>query len=167
MIGDFVKAVPSIYGLLALGALVVASAGFGYVKGVQHESDRHADYRAAVETAQAHAEAAARLRAERERRILEDTARDWAAVLDHVSSRPPVVRVQQPASGCDGEVSGVPAAPSESAARPAEPRLDPEQHAALAVSVAECEQRLNNAVMDAAQVMHLANWIKQQHEASK
>lgn len=167
MIGDFVKAIPSIYGLLAIGALIVAAAGFGYVKGVQHESDRHADFRAAVETAQAHAEAAARLRAERERQVHADTAAGWSAAVLWHRAHSRIVRVQQPASGCDGEVSGVPAAPSESAARPTEPRLDPEQHAALTVSVAECEQRLNNAVMDAAQVMHLANWIKQQHEASK
>lgn len=40
-----------IYRLAAVAALLAASAGLGYVKGLQHESDRHADYRAAVEAA--------------------------------------------------------------------------------------------------------------------
>ena len=42
-----------------------------------------------------------------------------------------------------------------------------ESAASTEVDVAQCETIANNAVVDAAQVLHIQSWIKQQHEVRK
>lgn len=118
-------------------------------------------YRASVAQAQAQAESDAEVQRLEQQRVLADTANGWAAAVDYWRKHP-VVRVL-PAADCHLPQAGtVPATPAEPDARPPEYGLDP-----IVLTAEQCEARINNAILDAAQVKHLQSWIIQQHEASK
>ena len=162
---DLVRAIPTQYMLLGMAALIAASVGFGYVKGVNHEADRHTEYVRQVTEANARLEADnARIKRET-KRINQETTTGWAAAVDHLRSRPAI------------RVRGADCHPAESRALPASPR-DPEsdarergssaqRSAPTEIPLEQCEARLNNAVKDAAQVMWLLDWAAGQREATE
>jgi hypothetical protein len=163
---NLARAIPAPWMLAGLAVLVVASAGFGYLKGIDHESDRHAQYRADIAAENARLEAEARRVKRESEQASRDAAAGWSAAVDYWRGHPRLVRVPGPAGSpaCLRPVS----APSGRLAPDArQPGLGAGPDAPVAVSVAECESRLNAAVMDAAQVMWLLNWIEAQRGASE
>jgi hypothetical protein len=160
---DLVRAIPTQYMLLGIAALVAASAGFGYVKGMNHEADRHTEYVRQVTEANARLEAEnARIKRET-KRINKETTAGWAAAVDHLRSNP--VRVRR--ADCGAATS---AAVSTSAGRPepdaAERGLGAGLSTPIEIPAEQCEARLNAAARDAAQVMWLLDWAAAQREAT-
>ena len=102
-----------------------------------------------------------RLRAESERAIRE-SSEGWAAAVAYWRDHPRVIRVRNDdnSSTC---LPPVPVASSESDGTPIERGSSTAANAPSEIDVSECEARLNNAVMDAAQVLHLQAFVLQQH----
>ena len=163
---DLVRAIPTQYMLLGIAALVAASVGFGYVKGVNHEADRHTEYVRQVTEANAKLEAEnARIKRET-KRINKETTAGWAAAVDHLRSRP-AIRVRGGADCHPAESRTLPASPQESEPDARERGPGPERSAPTEIPLEQCAARLNNAVKDAAQVMWLLDWAAGVREASQ
>lgn len=142
--------------------VVVGIAAAGYVKGYGHGTEKLVEFKTQVAAASAKAEADAEaLRAEQQR-ILADTARGWSAAVDWHRAHPRTVRVLSPAQCYLPQAGAVPATPAEPDARPVE-----HGSGAVELTAEQCEARINAAVLDAAQVVWLRDFIHQQHEASK
>ena len=147
-------------------ALIIVTAltlfgGVCYVKGREAGLEKYYDLKSQVAAAQKQAEDdAVRQRAAQER-IDRDTADGWAAAVAYWRGRPQLVRVL-PAGSCVPQAGAVPTAAGKPDAPTAEPRPS-----AIYLTADQCEFRVNNALLDAAQVMHLQNWIQQQHQASQ
>lgn len=159
MTGNYLKFTSLHYGIGL--AVLVASHLFVYFTGREHGLSKYHDFRAQVEVAQATLEAdAAKARLESER-ITTDVSLAWQSALDHAARNPRIVRVQAP---CDPSgLRSVSSAPGITAQTAIEPGLG----ASINVAAEDCEVRLNNAVVDAAMVLHLQSWVQQQHEVSK
>ena len=161
---DMVRAIPTPYMLMGIAALIVAAVGFGYVKGINHEADRHTEYVRQVTEANAKLEAEnARIKRET-KRINQETTTGWAAAVDHLRSRP-AIRVR----GADchpAESRTLPASPRESESDARERGLGAERSETTEIPFEQCAARLNNAVKDAAQVMWLLDWAAGVREAS-
>jgi hypothetical protein len=160
---DMVRAIPTQYMLLGMAALVAASMGFGYVKGMNHEADRHTEYVRQVTEANARLEAEnARIKRET-KRINKETTAGWAAAVDHLRRNPVSVR----GAACGAAKS---ATVSTSAGRPepdaAERGLGAGLSTPIEIPAEQCETRLNAAARDAAQVMWLLDWAAAQREAT-
>lgn len=151
---------PYVIGLAAL--TLIASFGLGYIQGKEHGLVQYYELRANVETQTAKLQADAdQARADSER-ITADVSTAWSNALDYHRDNPRIVRVQSPASRCEaGLRPDTPTAFKPDAAA-AQSGLDP----AINVAAEECEARLNNAVLDAAMVLHLQHWINEMHEVS-
>lgn len=161
---NLVKALPTSYMCLGLAAMVAAGAGFGYVKGIEHESARHTEYVRQVTEANAKLEAEnARIKRE-QKRINEETAAGWAAAVDHLR-RHPAVRVRGPDCG-PAEVRAVSGGAGEPEPDAGERGPGAGLRPPVEVSIEQCEARLARAVEDAAQVMWLLDWAAGQREAS-
>lgn len=148
----------------ALAAILAALAGshiYAYFLGRDHGNEKYLAYKSQVEAQQALLAEEAKRREEEQIRIHRDTADAWASALDHARRSPRLVTVRVPA---DCSASFVPALPS-AGLRP--DGAAPQPGLGAVVDASECEARLNNAVIDAAQVIHLQNFIQLQHEASK
>ena len=165
---DLVRAIPTPYMLLGMAALVAAAMGFGYVKGIDHEADRHTEYVRQVTEANAKLEAEnARIKRET-KRINEETVAGWAAAVDHLR-RHPTVRVRREDCGAATQrvlPGGAGNAEPATGERGPGPGSDAPQTIPIEIPVEQCETRLNRAVKDAAQVMWLLDWAAQQREAS-
>ena len=158
-----VRAIPTQYMLLGIAALIAASVGFGYVKGISSEADRHTEYVRQVTEANAILEAEnARIKRET-KRISKETTAGWAAAVDHLRRNP--VRVR--GADCGAAES---ATVSASAGRPepdaAERGLGAGLSTPIEIPAEQCEARLNAAARDAAQVMWLLDWAAAQREAT-
>lgn len=70
------------------------------------------------------------------------------------------IRVQQPACPGVGKVSPTPAHARELEPAAVERGLGSAVDEAVTLTVEQCEQRVNNAVLDAAQVLHIQNWYE-------
>ena len=164
------KMIDSILGFFTqkiLLAVCGALAGIALVFFLLYRSATHdlRDLQTSFSVAQAKADAeAARLRAESER-IARESSEGWSAAVDYWRANPRLVRVRD--SGNCALLRPVSTPPGQLDARPAQQGLDTDFHAALEVSIAECEKRLNDAVLDAAQLIHIQNWIRDQHAASQ
>jgi hypothetical protein len=96
------------------------------------------------------------------RDISQQSSDAWAAALAY-SRRHPVVRVL-PRPDCDsGKGTSVSTAIEGLDVGTAQRGLGQE----VVIAVEQCEARLNNAAIDAAQVITLIDWIRKTHEASK
>jgi hypothetical protein len=161
---DLVRAIPTQYMLIGIAALVAASMGFGYVKGMTHEADRHTEYVRQVTETNARLEAEnARIKRET-KRINQETTTGWAAAVDHLRSRP-AIRVR----GADchpAESRTLPAGAREPEPDARERGLGAERSETTEIPIEQCAARLNNAVKDAAQVMWLLDWAAGVREAS-
>lgn len=137
-------------------AIFLASAVIFYILW-QGAKDDFMEYKANVlaEQKQLEADAAeARLLSER---VIADVSESWSRALDY-SRRNRVVRVQ---SNCDPySLRPVPSTGLKADATAIEYRPS------TVLDASECEDRLNKAVVDAAQVIHLQAFIKGQHDAT-
>lgn len=145
--------IPLPYKLAAIAVLLVIAFFAGRSNGLE----QYYSFRAEVEAQQeALAEQAARAREESER-INADTVVGWRAAADYWRDHPRTITVRVPAS-CDP--SGLRPIPT------AAPGLDATT-AQREIGPVECEAIANNAVLDAAQLMWLQDWVKQQHEVKQ
>lgn len=94
-------------------------------------------------------------------RITADVSQRWADALAWQRANPRVVRVRDEACGSGGGMSGLSTASAGLDVGTA--------HSGLGayLTAAQCEERLNQAVLDAAQLMWLQEWIREQQRVSK
>ena len=135
----------------AIGAVVIAIVAF--FLGRENGLEKYYELQSALELERASAEA-------RARDVNARTAEGWSAAVDYWRRNPRIVRVQSP--NCP---LPVPAATGLTAPTSAESGLGATPD--VVITVEQCEARINAAVLDAAQLTILQDWIKQQHEASK
>jgi hypothetical protein len=160
---DLVRAIPTQYMLLGMAALVAASVGVGYVKGMNHEADRHTEYVRQVTEANARLEAEnARIKRETTR-INQETTAGWAAAVDHLRRNPVRVRGADCGAAKSVAVSSSAGQPQQDAA---ERGLGAGLSTPIEIPAEQCEARLNAAARDAAQVMWLLDWAAAQREAT-
>lgn len=143
-------------GIMAAIIVALSISNVVFIKLYGAANEQYANHRAAVVAAQKQAEADREHQRAEQERLMAVYGDAWAA------ARRPVVRVL-PARGCVPQAGPVSATAGQPDAPTAEQRLD----SAIVVAADECQVRLENAVMDAAQVRWLEQWIKDQHEASK
>ncbi len=123
--------------------------------------DDYANFRADMAAIQKQAEADAALRLQRSEKVTADVSLAWAAALD--AARRPVVRVL-PAARCDNPKGGTVSTAAQGLdVGTSQPGLGRE----IVIAVEQCEERLNWAAQDAAQVHYLQQWIIGQHKASQ
>jgi hypothetical protein len=123
--------------------------------------DDYANFRAELVSIQKQAEADAAAKQLRSEKVTADVSLAWSAALD--AARRPVVRVL-PAARCDNPKGGTISTAVEGLdVGTSQPGLGRE----VVIAVEQCEARLNNAAIDAAQVITLVDWIRKTHEASK
>ena len=146
-----------------MGALIVALSlsNVVFIKLYGSVHREYSKFQAEVVAAQEQAERdAEHLRAEQER-VTRDVSVAWADALAY-SREHPVVRVLP--ARCDSrQGTPLPATGLKPDVATAEPRLG----RSISIAVEDCEARLNNAAQDAAMLLELQNWIRQQHEVSK
>ena len=118
-------------------------------------------FRAGVEQAQEQIEIDNRRKLDRMAEAHERSKQGWESALAVLAAKRSAAHIRVQPDSDKGRVSSIPAAPGKSNAATPELRPDP------SISVAECEVRVNNAVQDAAQVVHLQAFIIKQREASK
>ena len=160
---DLVRAIPTPYMLLGVAALVAAAMGFGYVKGMTSEADRHTEYVRQITEANAKLEAEnARVKRETTR-INKETTAGWAAAVDHLRSSPVRVRGADCSPAKSATVSAGAGQPQQDAA---ERGLGAGLSTPIEIPAEQCESRLNAAAQDAAQVMWLLDWAAAQREAT-
>ena len=90
------------------------------------------------------------------------TAEGWAAAVDYWRTQPVADRVRVITPVCPNPVSAV----SKPAGESGEPHVGEHRPGAV-VDVAECEARLNAAVLDAAWIEHVKVWVKKQARSSQ
>jgi len=137
-------------------ALVIAAviALTAYFKGYNNANSKYLTFRAEVEAATKQNEIEHERKLKETEKVIADTASGWAAAVDSLRSRP-AIRVR---SNCSSG-SGITMPTSSSGVNEASiERL---------LSAEECQTVANNAVQDAAHVLHLQSFIIKQHEATK
>jgi hypothetical protein len=148
---------PNPYFLLAAGITLAVSFGAGYWRGWSSGMEKYYAFKSDVETQQ---EA---VRMENDRKLAamavvqRRTEDGWRTAIDELQRN----RIRVQPVRCPGVMPTIPAAVERPDAAPVESGLG------STISVTECEGRVNNAANDAAHVIWLQHWIKQQHEASK
>jgi hypothetical protein len=152
----------NIYGVL-FGIIVALSFALTYfihqTRSIQNE---YAQYKADVLAQQKIlADETERRRVESERVSL-DTATGWAAAVDWHRRHPRTITVRVPANCGAGEMPGLSVATEQPDAAAAEQEPSP-----AVITTEQCETYVNQAVLDASQVMWLQSWIRKQHEVSK
>jgi hypothetical protein len=157
--GDYIRW--NIYTYIAGIIILLASHGYVYFKGKEHGLERYYDLKSSVEAAQKRAEEEAQRQKSEQDRIARETTDGWAAAVAWYRDHPRIVRVLQ-SSGCVSQTGAVSASTEGTDATAAQQRPS-----TIELTAEQCEFRVNNAILDAAQVIHLQNWIKQQYEASK
>ena len=154
--------IPSHYLIVGAVGLACVAGGVGYIKGRESGLEKFYEYRTAVESQM---EAVRVENAERLAAMAETARQDaegWAAARRDLAARPVRVRVQY--NNCStGGLSPTPVTPGKPDAET--PQLRPDTEISLTVS--ECEDKVANAVVDAAQLVHLQHFLINQHEAGK
>jgi len=146
-----------------MGALIVAlsASNLLFYKLWQNKADEYANFRAEIVVQQqALRDEADRAKAESDQ-ITADVSVAWSDALAWANSHRPVVRVR---GACDP--SGLRPVPTPSEGTFVGP-VQPGFSAPRDVAVEECEARINGAVFDAAQLMHLQSWVQRQHEVKR
>lgn len=140
------------YIIVALG--VVALAFFFRSGNLHHELDR---LKTEYATASAEADAEAARIGAAQARLDAETADGWAAAVDYWRTQPVADRVRVITPVCPGTVPAV----SGAAGKPAQSYVE-ESRPGATVDAAECEARLNAAVVDAAWIEHVKEWVRKQ-----
>ena len=118
-------------------------------------------FRAGVEQAQEQNEIEYRRKLDRMAEEYARTQESWQSALAVLAAKRSAAHIRVQPDSDKGRVSAVSITAGKSDAATPELLADP------SISVAECEVRVNNAVQDAAQVVHLQDFIVKQREASK
>jgi hypothetical protein len=147
---------PLSYTLIA--ALIIAVAA--YFTGREHGLSDYYTYKSSVEAAQAALKADAENARQESARVTADVSQSWSAALEYQRTHP-AVRVRDNCSA--GGLRPSAATGLKLDATTKESGLG----SSVDVAVEQCEQRLNDAALDAAMVMHLQHWIRQQHEVKR
>lgn len=148
--GGFI--IPSPTMLMGGAILALSITTFLFWNLYRSTANDYANYKATVEAVNE------QIRVDTERKLAElaelqwRTEQNWRTALDALKSRP--IRVRNNCS--TGEVSPV-----------SNPNGTNETSIERVISTGECEAVANNAVFDAAQVLHLQAWIQRQHEVTK
>jgi hypothetical protein len=121
-----------------------------------------AKFRANVEQAQEQSRLDSERREIEYRDISQQSSDAWAAALAYSRSHP-VVRVL-PRPDCN---KGTSTSVSVTGLKPTQETAQFGLGREVVIAVEECQQRLENAAVDAAQVITLIEWIRKTHEASK
>ena len=157
--GDYLKFSPYSY---VVGIVVLlASHGFVYYKGFQHEHDKLVEYKAQVSLAQAQAEADIQRRLKESAAVNSDIAGRLDVALRDLRKRP-VVRVQR----TDCNTRGLSPVPATTGLAPQAPAADPVDTSKL-ITAEECEKYLEDGIEDAVKFSWLQDFVIRQHEASK
>lgn len=157
--------VPPPYLYAGLAVVLLATHGIAYHKGWQSGMETYYAFKSEVDAANARIAAENERARQEQERIADETRKGWLAAVEYWKRHGGrTVRVQpQPCVPGVPGVQAVPATGPDTDAPPAEQGLG----SPVDVAVEQCEARLNNAVLDAAQVIHLQHWIKLQYEASR
>lgn len=143
-------------------ALIIAIASFAVAALMtylyQGEVTDHAEYRASIEAAQQQIQAdnAARIAAAEQINI--DTATGWAAAMASLRAGGHVSRLRKPAD----HRPTLPTVPDAAGQLDAATEDGGSGAATLAAAVAVCERLEADAAQDAAQLIWLQHWIRQQ-----
>ena len=149
--GGFI--IPSPTMLMGGAILALSITTFLFWNLYRSTANEYATYKAEVEAINE------QIRVDTERKLAEladlqqRTEQNWRVALDALKSRP--IRVRN--DGCKGEMPSISVTPTGTNEAPAQ----------LVISTGECEAVANNAVFDAAQVLHLQAFIRKQHEVTK
>lgn len=148
------------YKIALVAILLAISAAAGYMKGYDHANEKYLAFKADVQAQYAILEAdAAKARLESEQ-VTADVSRSWASALDWYRKHPRIVRVRTPASCGATDLRPVPTSTGLTPPTGAESALG----TTVDTAVEQCEDLLNRAVMDAAQLTHLQEWVRKQSE---
>ena len=151
---DFVKAIPAPYTAIALAALIAASGAFGYVKGYLSQAEKFSEYKAQVEAINERTKIENDRAKKENERITHETAQGWAAAVDYLKSHPVGMRSNSRAGtmlGLSRPATGTNATAPIDANRP---QCDAPTDA----------PNVNDCIHDAAQLLWLIDWVKQQTE---
>jgi hypothetical protein len=147
-------------GIMTLVIAALLLSNFITYKLWRSEAAEYAQFRTDVETQSALLKAEAeRAKAESER-ISADAAKAWAAVR---ANRRGTFIVRVPAN-CDS--SGLRSVPAAAPGTDA-PAVESGVGATRTVTAEQCQAIANNAIYDAAQVRHLQEWARKQHEVKR
>jgi hypothetical protein len=94
--------------------------------------------------------------------MVKNAADGWSAAVAWHRGNPRLVRVRESAPCSSGEVPGTAATADE----PDAPATE-QGYGTTIIDAAECEARVNNAILDAAQVMHLQRYVTDVQKAMK
>ena len=156
---------PYTVGLAAL--TLIASFGLGYLQGKEHGLVQYYELRANVETQTAKLQADAdQARADSER-ITADVSDAWSNALDYYRNNPRIVRLQPTTCSNQASLRPIPSTSGITPTATTQSGLDTAADAALTITIQQCEQIADNAVQDAAQLIHLQHWVQQQHEVQR
>lgn len=112
--------------------------------GRENGLSKYYDFKSWVEAEQARAKAESD-------RVTSETAQGWAAAVDWHRRNPRIVRVRD---NCEVQVPGAPTGTDEAAA-------------SGTINSEQAETYLNQGILDAAQLLHLQDWIRKQQEVTK
>lgn len=157
MFSFITRLIPAPYLLAGIAAVLAVTHGFAYFQGRQSGKETYYEFKAKVDAANMRLALQSEHRQREQERIDQTTRQGWVAAVDYWRGHP-VVRVQRPR--CAGGVPGVSVTPRE----PDETAPQSGPGPLRDVTVEECEARLNDAVLDAAQVVHLQQFVLRQHE---
>ena len=167
--GTFVRALPSWVLWLALAALVAASAGWGYTRGLSAEREARDDL--AAEFAQFRAEVAAQGRQAQTRTAAEITRQEtinaqthtaYGVALDRLRALHAADRMRRPASAACPGSGGMPEAPAAAGgteAAAADTGLDRSEPAAADATLIE------RCARTTLQCVYLQDWVERSADA--
>lgn len=155
----------SIAGAAVIAVAIAATAGtYGFTLGFAWNADDLAECNTTitqVREAQDALEKAANARQLVQQREMADAEKRWNLALAHARNNPRLVRVQQPADCGAGGLSPASTAASGLNATAASPGPF------TVLDAAQCEARLTDGILDAAQLAHLQHYLQLQSETYK
>ena len=156
--------IPTPYKLIGLAVAAVIVFAMGYLKGYENANDKYLAFKADVAAQTAILEANAEKARLESERVTADVSKAWSAALNHQRANPRIIRVRD-TSGCTTGLRPLPNATGLVDATTEEQRFGPGGD--VAISIAQCEQVANDAIVDAAHLLHLQEWVKQQSEIQR
>jgi len=142
---------------LLAGATFLLLFGIGcYIKGREHGLEKYFALKSQVEEAQKRAEADANAQRQRQEQLIKDTTEGWRAAVDWYRAHPRIIRVL-PTADCVSQTGPISASTGQSDDSSIKQGFD-----SAVLTPEQCEMRINNAILDAAQLLHLQSWVRQQ-----
>ncbi len=150
--------IPLPYKLAGAAVALIAAGAWGFSLGLAWNADDLAECESTIETIKG-VQYELEQKAEHQRlvseRITQDVSKRWADALRIAESNPRIVRVRQDCGGTGGMPSvSIPATGLSTGTSI--------EGLNTVLDAAACEKRLNDGIVDAAQLAHLIYWVKQQ-----